>query len=161
MNVRDFTLNYFMRESLRIEGIHRKPTTHEIDATETFIALPRLTVNDVVLLVAIYQPGARLRNVSGLNVRVGDHFPPPGGPSIESDLMSLLRGISERKIPSWEGHILYERLHPFTDGNGRSGRAIWLWQANGHAPLGFLHHFYYQTLSNVRATNSPTREGTE
>jgi Fic family protein len=35
------------------------------------------------------------------------------------------------------------------DGNGRSGRAIWLWQMlrqEGGAPLGFLHHFYYQTL---------------
>ena len=40
--------------------------------------------------------------------------------------------------------------HPFTDGNGRSGRALWLWQMNNHAPFGFLHTFYYQTLENSR-----------
>jgi hypothetical protein len=38
------------------------------------------------------------------------------------------------------------RFGPTTDGNGRSGRALWLWCMRGRAPLGFLHQFYYQTL---------------
>ena len=49
-------------------------------------------------------------------------------------------------------HLRYETLHPFMDGNGRSGRILWAWQMLHHdiAPgirLGFLHAFYYQTLA--------------
>ena len=59
----------------------------------------------------------------------------------------MLEEMSE--TDPWVFHVQYERLHPFTDGNGRSGRALWAWQMmrrrEGLA-LGFLHRFYYQTL---------------
>jgi hypothetical protein len=29
-------------------------------------------------------------------------------------------------------------------------RALWLWIMSGDAPLGFLHHFYYQTLEQMQ-----------
>ena len=50
------------------------------------------------------------------------------------------------------GRCRYETLHPFMDGNGRSGRILWAWQMIEHniAPglsLGFLHAYYYQTLA--------------
>lgn len=140
----------FIRESLKIEGIIRDPTAREMEATQHFVALPKLTVADVVALVSIYQPDAVLRDQPGLNVRVGRYIAPPGGPGIPAALRSLLDRISAEKIGAWTGHVAYEDLHPFTDGNGRSGRAIWLWAMGGEAPLGFLHHFYYQTLEQQR-----------
>lgn len=142
----------FIRESNRIEGIKRRPTKSELDAHTRFMALDTIIVSDLEQFVSIYQPGAVLRDRVGLNVRVGNHHPPPGGPKIRAALLEILERL-ETDTP-YRTHAAYEFLHPFTDGNGRSGRALWAWQMRrryaGH-PLGFLHHFYYQSLdANAR-----------
>ena len=136
-----------MEESNRIEGIDRAPTEQEMDAAESFMALETITVGDVCAFVAICQPGAVLRNRPGLDVRVGSHIAPPGGPGITTRLENLLRFLS-RHDP-YRVHHSYEELHPFTDGNGRSGRIVWAWQMR-EFPLGFLHHWYYQSLGAGR-----------
>lgn len=149
-----FTLTDFVRESNRIEGIMRAPTPEEVAATAQFLELPTLTISSVVQLVRIYQPDACPRFVQGLDVRVGRYVAPRGGPHIQKALDTLLDVVSTRDMQSpYQSHIEYEMLHPFTDGNGRSGRAIWLWAMGGmeSAPLGFLHHFYYQTLQQRSA----------
>ncbi len=145
----------FLIESFKIEGILRPPFPDEITATEKFLMLPRLAIEDVSALVTAYQPKAVIRDQKGMNVRVGNHIPPPGGPSIPRGLKMLLEHVNKRRNV-WQNHIYYEILHPFTDGNGRSGRAIWAWQMirerGDHEGLQllFLHRFYYQTLENSR-----------
>lgn len=137
----------FVRESNRIEGILREPTEDEMMAHGAFINVERPTTKDLEGFVSVVAPGHKLRDRAGLNVRVGDHIAPSGGPYIRTELDFLLSKL-EVSDP-WRTHVAYETLHPFTDGNGRSGRALWLWQVRG-APIGFLHQFYYQTLSGVR-----------
>ena len=143
-----FSLDDFMVESNRIEGIE-ETTPEQVAATARFLGKGHLTISDLVDLVKVYQPNARPRFVAGLDVRVGDHVPPRGGPQVQADLDKLLYH-QQGDLTAYEGHIAYETLHPFTDGNGRSGRALWLWAMGGieRAPLGFLHTFYYQTLQN-------------
>jgi hypothetical protein len=139
----------FIRESNAIEGIIRKPTTAEIEATEAFVNLPSVAIEHLISLVKVYQPDAVLRDKEGLNVRVGNHYPPYGGPNIVPSLQKILDHAHKPLPEPWHVHVEYETLHPFTDGNGRSGRALWLWIMQD-APIGFLHKFYYQTLQNTR-----------
>lgn len=143
----------FVRESNRIERILRDPHPHEIRAHEMFLANELLTVANVEELVSFLEPGARLRRRPGMDVRIGDHFPIPGGSRVESLLDSILSRINDKSLNPYEAHHEYETLHPFIDGNGRSGRAIWLWMhtRDGNQKemlkLGFLHWWYYESLS--------------
>lgn len=137
----------FVRESNRIEGILRDPTAAEIEAHVVFTNHIQPKTADLEAFVGVIAPGHRLRDVPGLNVRVGNHIAPAGGPEIRAALDTLVERAFFPEDP-WQIHIEYETLHPFTDGNGRSGRALWLWQMQT-APIGFLHRFYYQTLERV------------
>lgn len=138
----------FVKESNKIEGIHRDPTLAELGEHNRFMKLLVITVKQLTEFVSVYQPNARLRNEIGLNVCVGNYIPPIGGPDILDKLTRIL--IYAECITPYQIHRIYENLHPFTDCNGRSGRALWAWHMvhKGEGiSLGFLHHFYYQSLS--------------
>lgn len=145
----------FTEESNRIEGIVRASTDDEIAEAERFITLPEIHPTDVVKFVSVYQPDARLRDQEGLNVRVGPHVPPSGGVDVFYALCDVLDRINANAGTPYLLHRAYEELHPFTDGNGRSGRILWAWQMMkfSYPPglqLGFLHAFYYQSLQAPR-----------
>ena len=145
----------FVTESNRIEGISREPLPREIHAHETFLALSHITITDVEKFVSMCEPGAVLRDIPGLDVCVGAYVPPLGGPQIKKELTLLLEEFEAHD--AFDVHQRYEQLHPFTDGNGRSGRVIWLWQIGGNTKIGFLHQWYYQSLNKYRyvETNVP------
>lgn len=150
--MKPFDLWTFVQESNRIEGIFKNDVTVEFEAHERFLRLDRVTIGDLVVLVDALQPGAVPRFTQGRDVRVGNHVPVRGGPHVTQYLQRILDEANEKQSSPWASHVEYEILHPFTDGNGRSGRALWLWHMGGidRAPLGFLHHWYYQSLQNAR-----------
>lgn len=146
-------LKSFVVESNKIEGILREPTQAELDATLRFLYLEEVDLLEMQALVKTYS-GAELRNERGMNVRVGRHEPPPGGSTIELRLEVILRRANAGEEHPHVVHHDYETLHPFMDGNGRSGRALWVWmmrdQGLSWARRGFLHIWYYQSLDYTR-----------
>ncbi len=143
-------LNDFIKESNMIEGIIRPVENHELVALQKFMELDQVTTRGLVDFVQTIQPDAQLRSNVGMNVRVGDHIAPLGGDAVVNELAKLLK--KQGSLVPHEMHCRYLTLHPFTDGNGRSARALWLWMASTMdlmkvKQLGFLHTFYYQTLS--------------
>ena len=103
-----------------------------------------------------------------IGVRVGDHFPP--APDDVSPLMfELLEwwdGPSRELSPILSSAILhfrFEDIHPFADGNGRTGRALALWEFyrrgfDSHHIFSVDEYYwedrpaYYTALSAVRKT---------
>ena len=140
----------FIRESNRIEGILRDPTEDEIAAHERLMKLSQLHTTTVGNFQAVIAPGKPLRERPDMNVRVGNHIAPEGGPNIIHRLQRILSNANDASRSPWSVHVAFETLHPYMDGNGRTGRAIWAWQMQGFGrdpfALPFLHRFYYQTL---------------
>lgn len=150
----------FIRESNVIENIKRRTKAIEVVAHREFLACDQISVHDLERFVERIG-GKPLRRTEGMNVSIVDrgsgrvlHAPPPGGPAVEGDLRELLIKAERGDHTPFETHCAYETLHPFLDGNGRSGRVLWAWQMlrEGRMPFGisFLRAFYYQALQASR-----------
>jgi len=141
----------FIRESNAIEDIHHEPTQKEIKEYNRFLDLDEVKIADLIMFVSVNAPGHKLRDKQGADVWIGGELAPLGGAALPYKLQTILDDMEE--AGAYSTHIKYEHLHPFTDGNGRSGRMLWLWQINKQRSipkLSFLRLFYYQTLGETR-----------
>jgi hypothetical protein len=142
----------FAKESNRIAGITNAYDNERMfEELDSFLTLEKLTVDNV----CGFNEWGELRDRDGMNVWIPGKMAPAGGNYIRRSLETLLSNISNHgntsNVDVYNCHLCFESAHPFMDGNGRTGRAIWLWQMVNHhnydLSLGFLHKFYYQSLS--------------
>lgn len=136
----------FAKESNRIEGITNADDNERMfEKLEAFLKFKELTA----VRVCSFNEWGVLRRNAGMDVSIGGRSCLPGGDSLKHHFALIIHTLRERC--AFVNHVEFEKLHPFTDGNGRTGRAIWLWQMvrqhNYDLSLGFLHKFYYQVLS--------------
>lgn len=147
----DKKLLAFAHESNLIENINdpRRDLVHAA-ALEKFLAVDVINTLHLQVFVRAIQPDAKLRVNLNDRVWIGGREAMPGDKVVPA-LINLLDSITHHQ-PTRLVHLRYEYIHPFTDGNGRSGRALWLWQMLEQqayqGEFGFLQMFYYQTLSD-------------
>ena len=152
----DQQLEAFIRESWKIEG-YDEPT-----GLRTLMRIHRDFLDRSIPTRAALTEAALtftsnfgvIRDREGLDVQVGYHVPSAGGPCSPDKLDILLEALDD--LGPYQAHVAYEDLHPFMDGNGRTGRMLWAWHMEnlGIDPFwphrGFLHTFYYQSLGAKR-----------
>lgn len=97
----------------------------------------RVTHEDVLKLHAVIASDVMDQGQAGryrdIRVRVGQYLPPT--PDMVSGLMAELIEWWNGKSAQWSPvisstviHYQFESIHPFADGNGRTGRALALWE---------------------------------
>ena len=145
-------LERFITESNHIEGLG-KATPGEVAVAGWFMNRAEITLETLNAAQAVFAPGKPLRNRPDMNVRVGKYVAPQGGKSLVAALTSILTAVHQTSDP-WRTHVDFEMLHPYLDGNGRTGRILWAWHMRrlGRDPfaLSFLHRFYYDTLAHSK-----------
>ena len=155
MKFSDDELKQFAYESNMIERILDEQSASEhYHALKILLSVDEMSINALKNFVRVIQPDAKLRELPSDRVWIGGHEA-PSGPVAYTAITKLIELVNNNQEDAWTTHKLYESIHPFLDGNGRSGRALFLWQISYnderyYPSLSFLHNVYYRELSQQR-----------
>ena len=117
-------------------------------------------------------PGTSLKNSAGETV----YLPPQSGPEVEAHMAALEKFMNLPELCSWDPlvkiaviHHQFESIHPFYDGNGRTGRILTILLLVTHdllhLPVLYLSRYitrhkaeYYRLLQEIREHEDNTTQ---
>lgn len=137
---------YFLRESNAIEEVYDDVAlVDSFLAWEFLMSKDALTVKDVLTshqILMDYQPipNKYKGDFRDVPVRIGYSVKNMPKPVIHSLIEDLLNDMNNNVNPSDAvmHHVQFENIHPFIDGNGRSGRLLLNWELVKHLGLNLL-----------------------
>lgn len=145
---------YALRSN-EIEGIVRDEARilAEVNALGTLLSSTTLGTHELLTYLNVIEPDARIRT-TGDSVRVGSYEAPAGGPHMIREVAEFLTALSAKDAPRpILAYAAWEHLHPLTDGNGRTGRALYAWYALNKFDFcprsNFLQEFHYEMLRTL------------
>jgi Fic family protein len=135
-----------------------------------------ITINDIIKIQEIVSPNHPIRKLPGTNLKNAKtneiiYTPPQNHDEIILLLSNLEKYINDETLQDLDGlikmaiiHYQFETIHPFYDGNGRTGRILnilyLVQQKLLDIPVLYLSHYitnnkiqYYALLQNIRTDN--------
>ena len=116
--------------SAAIEGVHQKPAVNRhARALARYLASPATEESMLGMHREMMwgQPHAQPGRYRTVEVTIGRHRPPAAklAPGLMEDLWKYVgEGGGKPVLQAAWAHICFETIHPFADGNGRTGRAL-------------------------------------
>lgn len=140
----------FMLESNTIEG-EKRINPGDVKAYE-LAESGILTINDIFHIhnaLGEHLNAKWVGKFRNIDVRVGEYMCPHW-----REIPELMRKFISKlsSLDSWEAHNEFQKIHPFQDLNGRTGRLIWISKVINEGYSGkipFLQMYYYQTLNHL------------
>lgn len=85
-----------------------------------------LSAHDFVLRVGKFVEPEAAANFRGVGVRIGEWVAPPAE-RVKELIEEWSFAVEEGRLNPQEAYIAFEKIHPFCDGNGRTGKIIFNW----------------------------------
>lgn len=147
-------LKSFVFESNRISDIDSEAADEvHLVALTKLLKVKNVFIEDIITFIHQIEPTSNLRTSENILMINGEKL--IDGTLASGQLLNTLRLVRNKEIRPWTTYSEVNYYCPFTDGNSRMARALWLWQMltqfNWDMQYPFLQMYHYQTLNKYRS----------